>query len=179
LKSFFDRAFHITATYFQEQPWKRDYERSVLWSFTDKGIKFLAELLIGFYLATSLGVANFGVFNYAISFVVLFQGISTLGLSDLLTREFVNLKDQRNITLSTSLLMRLVASLFFALIINFATRNDELIVRQSIFAISLSLVFRSFEVLIYYFQSIVKSEWVAKIQIVTTVLISITKIFVI
>jgi O-antigen/teichoic acid export membrane protein len=179
LKSFFDRAFHITATYFQEQPWKRDYERSVLWSFTDKGIKFLAELLIGFYLATSLGVANFGVFNYAISFVVLFQGISTLGLSDLLTREFVNQREQQNKILSTSLLMRLVASLCFAAIINFATRNDELTVRQSIFAISLSLVFRSFEVLIYYFQSIVKSEWVAKIQIVTTILISLAKILLI
>lgn len=176
LQSFFSGPLHILKTYLKDQPWKRNYERSVLWSFTDKGIKFLAELLIGFYLAVSLGVGKFGLLNYAISFVVLFQGISTVGLTDLLTREFVNRKDEAEKIVSAALSMRLPVSIFFAVVINLIAWQEEPTVRQLIFAISLSLIFRSFEVFIYYFQSIIRAEWVAKIQIVVTFLISILKI---
>jgi O-antigen/teichoic acid export membrane protein len=179
LKTLIDNVQKFALEWWKKKPWKQNYARSVIWSFIDKGFKFLAELLIGFYLATALGVARFGMLNYAISFIVLFQGISTLGLSDLLTRELINFKDQRGKILGTAVSMRLGASLLFTVVINVVAFHEDHLVRQLIFAISMSLIFRSFEVLVYFYQSIVKSEWVAKIQILSTILISISKILLI
>ena len=152
------------------------YVLGAFWLFADKGIKFLAELLVGFYLARYLGAEQFGLLNFAISYVILFQGISTLGLNEILVSELMHHPHQQTPILSTAILMRLVASLIIILIIQLVAIPLDFDVRALILIISLSLLFRSFEVFTPYFQSIVRGEWVAYIQIGVTLIGSLLKI---
>jgi O-antigen/teichoic acid export membrane protein len=174
-----DNAIHYVLRVTGQQVGSVRYARNILWSFFEKFIKFLAELLIGFYIARMLGVSNFGVLNYAISFTVMFQGIASLGLSEILTRELINYSNQKSQILCTALFLRIAAAIFLVVILNLISWFELPQVRLMIFIVSLSLVFRSFESLIFYFQSIVKSEKVSRIQITCTILISITKIYLI
>jgi O-antigen/teichoic acid export membrane protein len=174
-----DNAIHYVLRFTGQQAGSVRYARNILWSFFEKFIKFLAELLIGFYIARMLGVSNFGVLNYAISFIVMFQGIASLGLSEILTRELITYGNQKSQILSTALFLRVVVAIFFVVVINLISWFEFPQVRLILFIVSLSLVFRSFESLIYYFQSIVKSEKVSRIQITRTILISLAKIYLI
>lgn len=155
------------------------YFSNAFWSFLEKFVKFIAEVSVGFYFARSIGVSDFGTFNYAISISILFQGISTLGLSEIVTRELVNKRADESRIINTALGARLAAALLCVATINILSWNEDPIVRHTIFAISLSLIFRSFEVIIYYFQSVVKLQIVSKTQIVITLIISLVKVYLI
>jgi len=148
---------------------RQDYLSGAFWLFADKGLKVLAELLVGFYLARYLGSEQFGVLNFAISLVMLFQGLSTLGLDVVLVRELVENHHAHSSILSTAFLMRVVVSLFLIIVVQFVCHALAPDAYALISIISLSLFFRSFEIITSYFQSIVKSEWVAFAQIVVTV----------
>lgn len=172
-----NRAKEFLLSHIQTQLGSIKYSKNVFWLLTEKAVKFLAELIVGFYIARSIGVLNFGTLNYAISLSVLFQGISTLGLSEILTRELINFKNQQGKILGTALLLRLCAAVVFILLINLITTREESDIRLIVFIISLSLLFRSFEILTFYFQSKVESQHVARVQIVCTFIISIIKIY--
>jgi O-antigen/teichoic acid export membrane protein len=63
------------------------------------------------YLATYLGIANFGVLNFAVYFTSLFQFLFDLGLAQLLTRELAKNPDRGNALLGTALLLKMVVAL--------------------------------------------------------------------
>lgn len=163
--------------FIQNQPGSKKYTKNVFWLLSEKAVKFLAELLVGFYIARSLGVVNFGTLNYAISLTILFQGTATLGLSEILTRELLHFRNQRGKILGTSLFLRLLAAIIFILVINLIAWSETHEVRFVLFIISLSLFFRSFEILTFYFQSKVNSQKVAEVQILCTLLVSLIKVY--
>ena len=136
----------------------------------DKGVKFLAELLVGFYLARYLGAEQFGLFNFAVSFVILFQGLSTLGLNEILVRELMSHHQHQGSILSTALFLRILTALILIILSQIFAISFDYHVRFIILIISISLLFRSFEVFTPFFQSIIKAEWVAFIQIIVTVI---------
>jgi O-antigen/teichoic acid export membrane protein len=153
-----------------------NYAAGAFWLFVEKGIKFLAELLVGFYLARHLGAEKFGLLNFAVSYVILFQGISTLGFNEILVRELMHYQNQRSAILSTALLLRFAASFFFIFCIQLFAIPFDMPSRVLVFIISLSIFFRSFEIFTPYFQSVVKAEQVAFVQIAITVIGSALKI---
>jgi O-antigen/teichoic acid export membrane protein len=63
------------------------------------------------YLATYLGVANFGVLNFSVYFTSLFQFLFDLGLAQLLTRELARNPGRSNSLLGTALLLKLAVAL--------------------------------------------------------------------
>lgn len=141
--------------------------------FLEKGIKLLAELAVGFYLARYLGTEQFGLYNFAISFVILFQGISTFGMAEILTKEIISNPDAQRKILGTAFVFRLMGSTiltFIILLLSIIFYGRE--VTMIVGIISLSLIFRAGEVFTFYFQSIVRLDRVALIQIVVTVIFS-------
>lgn len=153
-----------------------NYTAGIAWLFADKGFKFFAELVVGFYLARYLGADRFGLLNFSLSVVILFQGISTLGLNEILVRELLQNRDSKAGILSTALSMRFFAALGLIIVIQLVTVPLDTTARILIFVISLSLVFRSFEIFTPYFQSVVQVERVAFSQMVVTLIGSVLKI---
>lgn len=153
-----------------------NYARGVLWLFADKGFKFLAELLVGFYLARHLGSDQFGVLNFAISFVIMFHGLSTLGINEVLVREVVNNREDEKRIVGTALILRLAATAGIILLVQGLASTLDSTARLLIAVLSLSLLFRAFEVFTPYFQSIVKGEVVAFIQMIVTLVGAVLKV---
>jgi O-antigen/teichoic acid export membrane protein len=147
--------------------------------FSDKGIKLLAELVVGIFVARHLGVEWFGLLSFTISFVTIFFGVSTLGLSELLTRELINFKFRHAKILGTALILRGLVAFLFLLIVNLIAfvSNFNLETRLMIFLISSSLLWKAFDVLEFFFQSRLEVNKIAKVHLVSILLTSLLKFY--
>ena len=67
----------------------RRYGVNTLWMLAEKGFRLVLGFLVGVYVARRLGPAQFGLLNYAISFVALFSVLATLGMDAVAVRELV------------------------------------------------------------------------------------------
>ncbi|WP_241032783.1 flippase [Francisella hispaniensis] len=151
------------------------------WLFIGNISRMLASLLVGIWVARYLGPKEFGVLSYASSFVALFSVLTTLGLDGIVVRELVKDSSKSNNILGTAFGLKLLG--FFALLIillgvlYFA--EESLYTKSIIFVVALSTMMQSFNVLDFYFQSQVKSKFVALANLISLVISSITKIILI
>ena len=68
----------------------------------------LASLLVGIWVARYLGPKEFGVFNYASSFMAFFSVLTTLGLDGIVVRELVKDSNKSNTILGSSFGLKLL-----------------------------------------------------------------------
>ncbi|AJI55821.1 polysaccharide biosynthesis family protein [Francisella philomiragia] len=151
------------------------------WLFIGNISRMLASLVVGIWVARYLGPKEFGVLNYATSFVALFSVVTTLGLDSIVVRELVKDPSKSNTILGSAFGLKFIG--FFALLIILSSvlyLTDESIYTKSIiFIVALSTMMQSFNVLDFYFQSQVKSKFVAFANLISLVISSITKIILI
>ncbi|MBS1370639.1 MAG: flippase [Lentisphaeria bacterium] len=67
----------------------RRYGANTLWMLAEKGCRLILGFLVGIYVARQLGPAQFGLLNYAISFIALFSMLATIGMDPVIVRELV------------------------------------------------------------------------------------------
>ena len=152
------------------------------WLFADKIIRMGIGLLVGVWVARYLGPTQFGQINYAIAFVGLFGAISGLGLNGIVVRDIVREPKVADEILGTSFLLQLLSSLLTVLLvlasINIINKNDEYTFK--IVAItSVVLIFKSTEVVKYWFESQVKSQYTVWIENGVFIFISAIKVLMI
>ena len=132
---------------------------------------------IGIWVARYLGPKEFGVLNYATSFVALFSVIRKLGLDGIVVRELVKAPEKANEILGSAFGLKLLG--FFALLIILSSAlylsDESLYTKSIIFVIALSTMMQSFNVLDFYFQSQVKSKFVAFANLFSLVISSISQ----
>jgi O-antigen/teichoic acid export membrane protein len=101
---------------------------NVAWLGLDKVYSTALALVVSIFVARHLGVADFGLFTYALAFVTLLQVPATLGLEEVLVRELVRYPEQRNEILGTSFFLRLFGGVLtmgiVALAVQFARPDD-------------------------------------------------------
>lgn len=149
------------------------------WMFFGKVFSISLSFLVGVYIARYLGPANYGLFNYVISFVGLFSFITSFGIDSIVSREIIknhNLKDK---IIGTGFFLKLFGS-FLAILsvvgVSFFTTKDTLTL-VLIFLFSLSYIPLAFNVVDIYFQSQVLSKNSVRAQILASVISAILKIF--
>lgn len=139
----------------------RRYFANTSWLLSDKIMRLFTGLLVGVWVARYLGPENFGILNFAMSFVALFGAFGKLGLDVIIVRNIVNEPDKREEILGTSLILRLVGAVilmltvFGALQFTSADTHEKTIVM----IIAFGQIFMSFEVFDFYFQSQVKAKF--------------------
>jgi PST family polysaccharide transporter len=151
---------------------------NLVWMFSDKAFKLISELFVGILVARYLGAESFGLLSFAISYITIFFGISSLGLSELLTRELFHYSSSIKKLIGSAFFLKIGISLILILLINgsaFLFYEDPR-VRSLLFVVSLTILARSFDVIEYYFQSISANHKVAKIHITSNFIISLLKI---
>lgn len=125
--------------------------------------EFISKICIFFLLivvARTIGVANFGKYNFALSFVMFVSLFSDLGLQRFLYRELARNTDQKVIYITNFLVLRVVVSLFFMIIVflfsffsNYQDDVKQLINYFSLWLFSLGVVnifksgFRALEIM--------------------------------
>ncbi|WP_349676625.1 MULTISPECIES: flippase [unclassified Methylophaga] len=156
----------------------RRYLENTTWLMAERLLRVVIGLFVGIWVARYLGPAQFGLYNYAQSFVFLFSVISTLGLDGVVVRELVNDDTKRNILLGTAFGLKLIgAILIFPILAGiFIFIEHDLYTKLIIFIIAGSLIFQSFNVIDYYYQSKVQSKYVAIANSISLGVSSLTKV---
>lgn len=147
--------------------------------FAEQILRLIAGLLVGIWVARYLGPGQFGIFSYASAFVAIFGSIAKLGLDGIVVRDLVHQPGRRDVYLGTAFWLKLVGAVIVLGLIAaviFFTSNDKT-TNLYIFIIASGIVFQSFEVIDFYFQSKVLSKFVSRCKIAQLLLSSFLKIY--
>jgi O-antigen/teichoic acid export membrane protein len=154
------------------------YLRNSSWMMGEKFLRIIAGLLVGIWVARYLGPEQFGLFSYVIAFTAIFSGIAKLGLDGIMVRELVNHPEKSETYLGTAFWLKFIGAFIvmglMSAIMSF-TSNDAN-TNLFIFIIIAGLVFQSFEVVEFYFQSQVLAKIVSICKVIQLALSSIIKI---
>lgn len=139
------------------------------------------SLFVSVWVARFLGPENYGFISYAQSFVALFAGISTLGLDSIVIRELNYNKKNRDKLLGSAFFLKFSGAIISLVIISIILflSNNNFLTSLEIFIIASSVIFQSFNVIDFYFQSEVKSKYSVFANIISLSIISFIKILLI
>jgi len=155
------------------------YFKNTSWLFAEKILRMGVGLFVGIWVARYLGPEQFGLLSYAQSFVGLFAIVAGLGLDGVIVRELVNRPKKEKRLLSTAFVLKLFGAFFTLLILLFAislTSNDAY-TKKLVFIIASAVIFKSFNVIDFYFQAKVMSKYVVFANSTAFLLSSIVKIY--
>lgn len=159
----------------------KKYFFNTTWLFAEQGLRILSGLFVGVWVARYLGPNQFGIFSYAFAFTSIFSGLAKLGLDEIMVRELVNHPEMRDKYLGTAFWLKIFGALIvmgiMAAIVPFTT-NDAT-TNLFIFIIASSLIFQSFELVDFYFQSQVLARIISICKVIQLTLSSIIKIYLI
>lgn len=159
------RKMHLSQT-------KETIVQNLFWSVLGKIVSMLGGLIVGIIVARYLGPERYGLMNYVISLVFLFQTLAVLGLDSIEVREEAKGDVAYQKIIGTAFGMKIVAGvLCISLVILTAWLMDGDGYTTLLVAIySMSIVFNSLGVIRNYFMSIVQNEYIVKAEIARTVI---------
>lgn len=154
------------------------YGSNLIWLFVEKGVRLVLSFFVGIYVARRLGPEQYGALNYAISFVVVFTSLSSLGLEQMLVRELVRFPRLRPLLQGTALGLRLIGISFSiavigAILLLSKWQADSVL----ILIIAVGYFFSAGQMLEFYFQAEVKSKYVVVSQIAALVICSVFRVY--
>lgn len=127
----------------------------------DRLVRMGLGVVITVWIARYLGPAQFGILNFAISFIALFATLTTLGFDNIIVREIVLDRSKAPEILGTGTVLRIAASVLAPLIAMATIRviqpNDRIAILL-VSLLSIGLVFQAFDTIDFYFQSQVQSR---------------------
>ncbi len=172
------RLKHLAQSALAHQGFMR-YFANTSWMFGETMLRMTSGLLVGIWVARYLGPEQFGVFNYALAFVSIFSGLAKLGLDSIVVRDLVRYPKKRDIYLGTAFWLKFTGGLVMLAILALATlfySNDHT-TNLYVFIIASGIVFQSFEVVDFYFQSQVLSKFVSISRMTQLLLSAILKVY--
>lgn len=155
------------------------YLKNTSWMMAEQFLRIIAGLFVGIWVARYLGPEQFGLFSYALAFTAIFAGIAKLGLDGIMVRQLINEPEKRDVYLGTAFWLKVIGAFsvmaLMALIVPF-TSNDAT-TNLFIFIIAIGLVFQSFEVVEFYFQSQVLAKIISICKVIQLAISSCIKIY--
>lgn len=151
---------------------------NVYWAVLGKFVNLLSALVVGIMVARYLGPEQYGLMNYVISYVVLFQTISLFGLDSIEVREESKAEFSVTTIIGTAFTLKIGLSLIFMALVILtsyqfdADRNTVILV--SIYSLVIPL--NAFSVIRNYFTAIVQNKFVVKVEIVQTLVGMVIKV---
>jgi len=157
----------------------RRYFFNTSWMFAEQVLRIIAGLFVGIYVASYLGPEQFGVYSYAVGFVGLFGAIARLGLDGIVVRDLVTHPEKRDIYLGTAFWLKLIGALLTLglMVIAVQFTSNDATTNLYIFIIASGLVFQSFDVVDFHFQSRVLSKYVSISRLIQLAVSSLLKLY--
>ena len=152
------------------------------WLIGEKIFQMMFSLVIGAMTARYLGPTNYGVINYAMSYIVIFSVICSLGLDSLVITEIIKDPKKSGEVMGTVMVMRLVTSIVSIGVLFIFIRTidpDNTTLQWVCLLQSLSLIFRMYEIIDLWFQSKLKSKYTVIAKSTATLLVGVWKVILI
>lgn len=139
----------------------------------------LLAFIVGIFSARFLGPSNMGLINYAAAYLSFFSALCNLGISSVIIKDFVDHPGEEGKSLGTALGLRAISSLLSGLmiigVVSIVDRDEPLTI--AVVALScIGLVFQVFDAFNQWFQSKLKSKYVAVATVVAYIAVSAYKI---
>lgn len=153
--------------------------RNASWLITGKIIQMVLSFFVSVLTARYLGPSNFGEINYAAAYVAFFTSLCTLGINAVIIKEFVDNPQEQGETIGTTLILRIISSIFSVIMIVCMISLVDYGEPQTIIVsalCSIALVFQTADTFNYWFQWQYKSKITAMATLVAYVATSIYKI---
>ena len=150
----------------------REYVSNTSWLALERLFRMAVGLVGWLYVARYLGPEDFGLLNYALSFVGLFATVAALGVDQLLLRELVRQPSSQAVFLGTAAGLRLAGSVAAIVVISvllFLIGGDTE-ERLLIWIISITLLLQSLGGIESHFAAQVRSKYVVYVQLVQSTL---------
>ena len=163
LLSRFTRRLHLSDT-------KEAIVQNLFWAVLGKIITLLSGLLVGIIVARYLGPEQYGLMDYVISYVFLFQSFAIFGLDAIEVREEARGQQPFQTIIGTAFTLKLVLSVVFmlAVILTSWWLEADGYTTLLVSVYSLSIVFNTLGVIRNYFTAIVQNEYIVKAEIART-----------
>ena len=146
--------------------------KNLFWAVVGKVTTLLGSLFVGVIIARYLGPEQYGLMNYVISYVQLFQIIAVFGLDSIEVREEASGKEDFRVIIGTAFVVKMVLggatvglTVLTSLVLNADSYTTLLVA-----VYSMSMVANAFNVIRNYFTAIVQNEYVVKSEIARTLL---------
>lgn len=139
----------------------KKYFSNFSWLLFIKIYRIAISLFIMIWMARYLGPEQFGLYNYALSFVVLFSILSSLGLEHIFTKELLNSPEYENELFGSSFILKLIGAfllLIISTIIIMLYKPNDSIILYMIVIFATSYLFRALEVIKFWFEAHVQSK---------------------
>lgn len=139
----------------------------------------LLAFIVGIFSARFLGPSNMGLINYAAAYLSFFSALCNLGISSVIIKDFVDHPEEEGKSLGTALGLRAISSLLSGLmiigVVSIVDRDEPLTI--AVVALScIGLVFQVFDAFNQWFQSKLKSKYVAVATVIAYIAVSAYKI---
>jgi polysaccharide transporter, PST family len=149
------------------------------WLFIDKALRMGVGFFVAVWVTRYLGPEKYGVMSYAAAFVGLFTAIANLGLYGIVIRNIVRAPEATDEILGTAFALKIaggITSLLLAVCINCLMRPQDTFLHYAVAVTALGLVFQSFDVFDFWFQSQLLSKRTVFANVPGFILITIAKI---
>lgn len=157
------------------------YLKNTSWLLGEKVLRIIAALTVGVWVIRYLGPSDYGVLSYAQSFVGIFAAFSTLGLTEILSRDLVKYPQDKNTLIGTSFFLQIMGSvvLMICLFCSFYFNENDELTQKIIIIIGLLTFISSFNVINSYFLSIVKNDAIVIVSVINLILSTLFKLLLI
>ena len=159
------RFLHLSST-------KEAIVQNLFWAVLGKIVSLLSGLFVGIIVARYLGPEQYGLMDYVISYVFLFQSFAIFGLDSIETREEARGHEPFPVIIGTAFTLKVVLAIIFmvAVIITSWFMEADGYTTLLVAVYSLSIVFNTLGVIRNYFTAIVQNEYVVKAEIARTLI---------
>ena len=132
------------------------------WLFADSIIRMAIGLLVNIWVTRYLGPEQFGILNYARTFLILFTPVATLGLEGIVIRNITRAPSCRDEILGSAFTLKLVGgvlTLGLATVTIAMLRPEDRLIQLLVGISALGTIFQSFGVIDFWFISQMRSKY--------------------
>ncbi|MGC8742916.1 MAG: flippase [Verrucomicrobiia bacterium] len=161
------------------KPGVQKYTKNTLWLFFEQFVRLSINFFVGVWVARYLGPEKYGLFNYALAYVAIFQGLAKLGLDGIVIRDILNYPEKEVDYLTTAFWLKVAGGLLALIVIIssiFISTND-FDTRLFVIIISFGIIFQCSEIVDFYFQSKVLAKYISISKLIQLVLSSALKLY--
>ncbi len=137
------------------------YVKNAGWIIFCRIYQAVLNLVVAVLTARYMGPSNYGLINYAASVCAVFTAVASLGTNDILVNELVSRREKTGQILGSAIFYRVCSSILSVMTVCLyvwaSDPTDALTVRVT-FLYSLTLIFRAFEAVKYWYQANLMSK---------------------
>lgn len=149
------------------------------WIIGGKIVQSIISLVVGALTARFLGPSNYGIIGYITSFIAFFTSFATLGLNNVIVKALLDNEENQGTVIGTAITMKIISSSFCVLLIEgllILTNLDNKLIWICGALQSVGLLFQSFDIIEYWYQSKLKSKISVLVTLTAFIITNIYKI---